>query len=563
MKFSIVFEKTLIYFINLIEKSRQLPLPQIINKRLLISLITVSSIFFLISLRLLNVMLFYEKPKTFSHEDSLKKKYRANIVDRRGEILATQVKTASVYADPRLIKDPSFVCKKLKKILKNIQEDNLYKKLSSKKAFVWIKRHVTPKQQQEINYLGIPGIQLKSDARRVYPYSNISSHVVGYCDIDGFGLGGIERSFESELVTKSQPIKLSIDIRLQSKIRKILHDGIKEFKANGGNAIIMDVKTGELFSMVSLPDFNPNHPGKINQQSLFNRSTLGVNEPGSIFKIINAAIAFETKSSKIDTIYDATNAYKIGKFKIKDYMGKKRPLSVYEGFVYSSNIVSIKMALEFGKDAQQKYLKKLGFLSKPSFDIKEVGCPIVPKKYTNATMITASYGYGIAVSPLQSIGGIGAVINDGIYNNPTLIKRENLTEGKRVFSSDTSKKIRALMRMVVLKGSGNKAAIPGIEVFGKTGTAETVNGKKYSKNSRNTFFIGGFPYHQPKYILIVMLDNPKSTNRYGYTTAGWNVVHVAKKMLQTMSTFFHYVPEPEIKQKKRNDLIQTRYSFKK
>jgi cell division protein FtsI (penicillin-binding protein 3) len=562
IKWRDIKEHIIVFLIKLVEKSRQLPLPQVIRGRLAIAFVAFTGIFSLISIRLLNVMLFYEplQGEALNLQDISPQ--RGMIIDRRGEILATQVTTASIYADPRIIANPKEACEKICKALPSLNYEKTFQKLSSGKAFVWLHRHATPKQQYAINFLGLPGIYLKKDARRIYPFASTVAHAVGYCDIDGKGLAGIERSFDKALrENPHKTVQLSIDIRLQSHMADILSQGVAEYKAKGGNAMIMDLHTGEIITMVSVPTFNPNHPGCIDSKALFNANTLGVNEPGSIAKVINAAIALESKKATLNKIYDATHPVKIGRFSVGDYRGKKRPLSVSEGFVYSSNIVSIKMACDFGRDIQKKYLEKLGFLTKPRFDIREVGAPIVPQHYSDATMMTLAYGYGIAVSPLQSIAGLGAVINEGIYQKPTLLKQHKTVMGERIFSKDVSKKVRALMRMVVLKGTGQKVDIEGLEIFGKTGTAEKVSGKGYSKSARNTFFIGGFPYHTPRYLLLVMLDDPQSTNRFGFTTAGWNVAYVAKKMLQKMATFFHYVPAPVIQLKKRDELIQTRYYF--
>ncbi|MBI1954114.1 MAG: penicillin-binding protein 2 [Proteobacteria bacterium] len=473
-------------------------------------------IFVIISLRLVDVMLCRSTSALKTDKEGIVQSFeelRADILDRNGEILATNLVTASIYANPKMVLNAEETASKLSSLL-DISYESLLKKLKSNRGFVWIARHVPPKLQYAINYLGLPGIYLHKDYRRVYPFGSLASHVVGYCDIDNNGLAGIEKYFDATLLSSNDPIVLSLDIRLQHILYDELLASISEFQAEGGNAMLLDLETGELLAMVSLNDFDPNLPSHSDIKNTFNRNTLGVYEPGSIFKVINTAIALNTGKATLNSVYDASAPLRIGRFKVTDFKGKYRPLNVREIFIYSSNIGSAKMALDFGGKIQQEYLKYFGFFETPTLEVPELGAPLFPKNWTNATTMTVAYGYGIAVSPLQSLIGIATVIRDGVKPDVTLLKQSftrTNTHKKPIISPKISKLVCDLMRFVVTEGTGKKADVPGYEVFGKTGTAHKNKGKGYSEKARSTFFIGGFPYSSAIYMVFVMLDDPKAS----------------------------------------------------
>lgn len=525
--------------------------------------------FGLIALRLTEVMLFCsERPVVNQELDTLPSYMakRADVVDRNGEILATHLVTGSVYANPKVIINPEEAALRLSKLIPDLHYDTLLKKLSSDKGFVWIIRHIPPKLQNEVNRLGIPGVYLQKDERRVYPFGNLVSHVLGYCGVDNEGLAGIEKYYDQRLRQDPTPIRLSIDVRVQHIVHDELTKGIGEFQAEGGNAIAMDADTGEILAMVSLPDFDPNLPNQNPLEATFNRNTLGLYESGSTFKIFNTAIALESGKAKLTSLYDASVPIKVGGKRITDFKGKNRVLDVREVFIYSSNIGSAKMALDFGAETQKQYLGRFGMLSAPELELPEIGSPLVPKIWREVTTMTVAYGYGIAVSPLMLIDGVRTVVKGKRTHRPTLLRRpaSPAEEGVPVVSETTARNIRELMRLVVTEGTAKKADVPGYEVIGKTGTAHKNQGRMY-KDAKLSSFIGAFPKDNPKYILILFLDNPKpSKATYGYATGGWTAAPVSGRIISRLAPLMGVQPintgENENNRYNNNNIISIRHT---
>jgi cell division protein FtsI (penicillin-binding protein 3) len=504
--------------------------------------------FFLIAFRLTEVMLFRSDERVVvTHTTDKIPSYtanRADILDRNGEILATHLVTGSVYANPKVIINPEEAASKLTNLIPDLNYDQLLKKLRSDKGFIWIVRHIPPRLQNEVNRLGIPGVYLQKDERRVYPFGNLVSHVLGYCGVDNEGLGGVEKYFDRRLRQDPHPIQLSIDIRVQHVVRQELEEGIKEFQAEGGNAIVMNAKTGEILSMVSLPDFDPNLPNHNPLEATFNRNTLGLYESGSTFKIFNTAIALESGKAKLTSLYDASAPIKVGSKRITDFKGKNRMLDVREVFIYSSNIGSAKMALDFGAELQQQYLGRFGMLTAPNIELPEIATPLVPKTWREVTTMTVAYGYGIAVSPLMLVDGVRAVIMGSRKHRATLLKRDDYEEGEEipVVSEATSRNIRELMRLVTTEGTAKKANVPGYDIICKTGTAHKNEGRAY-KNARLSSILFALPKDNPQYIGIIFLDNPKPTkSTYGYATGGWTAAPVAGRMIARLAPLMGVQP---------------------
>lgn len=497
-------------------------------------------LFVCISYRLADIMvinqLMHNNKLNYSKDEIIKK---ADIVDRNGELLATSLSTASCYIDPSVVIDPEETALKLSKITGFPDYNHIKQKLKDKsKHFVWITRHVTPQIQEKVFDLGLPGVQFQRDYKRIYIHGNLFSHVIGCSDIDGNGVCGLEKQYTNELFVKDiLPKKLvtTLDLRVQSIIYEELNAAIEKFNAEGGNAILMSVD-GEVLAMVSLPDFDPNNLKASSSDAMFNRNTLGAFEQGSILKILNTAIALDSGSATLGSKFDARAPIKIGRFSIKDFKGKNRPLTLAEAFVFSSNIASAKIAQNFGSKIQKEYMEKLGMLGKPKIELPELGHSIIPTNWTETTCMTVSYGYGLAVTPLQLLTAVTSVINDGMKITPTLIygKSRQLSEKLQLVSSKTSATIRDLMRAVVCFGTGKKAAVDGVEIFGKTGTAYKMTGRSYGSDGnrkRITTFLGGFPRDKPEYMLLISLDNPKATSEtFGYATAGWNIAPTAKNV---------------------------------
>ena len=481
---------------------------------------------------------------------------RADIVDRNGVLLATTLQTPSLYADPKEVLNARDTARKLVRVLPDLNEAEVYAKLTVDKnrSFIWLKRRLTPRQQDAVNRLGLPGIDFQAEDQRLYPQANTVSHVVGYVGVDNKGLAGIERSFDDVLRHRRQPLALSIDLRVQAILREEIARQIAEFKAIGGSGIIMDVNTGEVIALVSLPDFDPNDPGASPTANLFNRVTLGTYEIGSVFKIFTFAMALDEHVTSMTGGYDATNPIKIGRFTIHDDHAQRRWLSVPEIFMYSSNIGAAKMALDVGGDRQRDFLDRLGLLSTPKFELPEVAAPLVPTVWRPVNTMTIGFGHGISVSPLQIATAVSAVVNGGILHRATLLKLPpgEPVSGQRVLSPETSIEMRKLLRLVVEKGTGKLAEAPGYLIGGKTGTAEKVVGQRYATHLLMSSFAGVFPINDPRYFIMISIDEPHGDAKsFGYATGGWVAAPGVSRTVERMASLVGIQPidedSPEIR----------------
>ena len=517
--------------------------------------------FFLVFIRLADVMVLRPLWEGGSEEggkpthlaSACQNPKRADIVDCHGEILATHLLTGSVYANSKVVVNPQEAALKLCGLIPELDYNQVLKKLVSGKGFVWIVRHIPPKIQQAINHLGIPGLYLQKDMRRVYPYGRLVSHVLGYCGIDNNGLAGIEKYFDAHLLKNEAPLSLALDIRVQHVIHDELTKAIEEFKAEGGNAIVLRIKTGEVVAMVSLPDYDPNLPNQNEVSATFNRNTLGMYESGSSFKIFNTAIALETGTAYLTSRYDASHPIRVGRFSIKDFKPKNRILDMQEVFIYSSNIGSAKMALQFGGAVQQRYLGKFGLLKAPTLELPEIGAPLLPATWRDITTMTVAYGYGLAVSPFMLINAVRRAIT-GYALDATLLKRDaaGLPEPVPVLSQKTAAHMRDLMRMVITDGTARSANVAGYEVIGKTGSAHKTQGRGYADKAKLTSFIGAFPKRDPQYMVLLFLDNPQPTkNTHGYATGGWTAAPTGGRIIARMAPLLGVAPVEDINERER------------
>ncbi|WP_374466221.1 peptidoglycan D,D-transpeptidase FtsI family protein [Ferrovibrio sp.] len=477
---------------------------------------------------------------------------RQPIVDRNGNILATNLKIASLYADPRKVLNPVEAATRLAQALPELPAGEVQAKLASGKSFVWLKRGLTPREQYEVNRLGIPGLYFHNEQRRVYPQGPMAVHVLGYTDIDGKGISGVEQYFDEQLRDPSRtgdPLELSIDIRVQHVVRDEVAKAVEFFNAIGGGGIVLDVYTGEVIAMVSLPDFDPAEPGTASKDSRFNRITLGVYEMGSTMKTLNTAMALDYGTVKLSSGYDATHPIQISRFTIKDDHPKKRWLSVPEIFMYSSNIGSAKMAVDVGPERQREFMQRMGMLNKPAIELPEVGGPLVPRNWKTVETMTISFGHGLSVTPLQLASATAAIVNGGVLHPPTLIKRPPglPAPGRQVIRRDVSDVMRKLMLLVVEEGTGKKAEVDGYLVGGKTGSSEKVNERGgYNKKANFNTFVAGFPMHNPRYIVQVMIDEPKGNkSTYGFATAGWTAAPAAGRIISRIAPLLGVPPVDE------------------
>lgn len=476
--------------------------------------------------------------------------YRADIVDRNGEILATDLQAASLYADARVIWDPAETAQALAGVVQGVNAPALTKRLATRQAFVWIKRNIPPRQQEAVRQLGIPGLHFRSEPRRVYPNGRTAAHALGYVNVDNHGLAGVERGAEDLILERRNRggiVELSLDLRVQHALQDELSAAVATFKANAASGIVMDVNSGEVLALVSLPDFDPNEPGEAAKTALFNNATLGVYEMGSTFKAFSTATALDAQKVTFASQFDATNPITVGRFTISDFHPENKLLTVPEIFVHSSNIGTAKMALEVGTTTQKAYLAKMGLLSRVMTEIKEVGAPIVPKRWGDLETMTVSYGHGIAITPLHVAMAGSALVNGGKLIKPTMLKREAgaVVPFNRVVSEQTSIQMRELLRMVVTQGTGSKADVPGYPVAGKTGTAEKAAKGGYAHKSLLSSFVGVFPARSPLYLVLIVLDEPQGNDATaGYATAGWTAAPTAGKVIARIAPMLNVPVSP-------------------
>ena len=468
---------------------------------------------------------------------------RADIVDRNGVLLATNLTTASLFAVPRRVRDPDNTARRLAAILPDLDAAETAKRLRSSRGFVWLKRNLTPRQQFQVNRLGMLGLDFVREQRRVYPHGVLTAHVVGFTGIDNDGLAGVEKSLDAELRDAPAPLRLSLDIRVQQILRAALADQIVRFDAIGGGGIVLDANTGEVVALVSLPDFDANQAGTAADYARFNRVTLGVYELGSIFKVFNHALALESGIVNLDSGYDTTEPLRVARFTISDFHGEKRWLTVPEIFIHSSNIGSAKMAADIGGPAQRAFLSELGLLARTGIELAERGQPIGPAPWRDINTMTIAYGHGIAVTPLHAAAAVGAIVNGGRRQTPTLLMRRASAAGARIVSQRTSEIMRALMRLVVAEGTGGQAAAPGYLVGGKTGTAEKQADGRYQRDALISSFVGVFPIDAPRYVVLAMLDEPQGTaESFGFATGGWTAAPVVSRVITRMAPLLGIAP---------------------
>jgi cell division protein FtsI (penicillin-binding protein 3) len=487
---------------------------------------------------------------------------RPNIVDRNGDVLATDIRTVSVFAEPRKILDKDEATELLTAVLPDLDAKDLRDKLGTKKGFVWVKREITPRQQAEVHRLGIPGVGFVPENKRVYPNGTAAAHVLGFANVDNVGIAGIEKYIDSQglqdlngagLATEAsdlKPMTLSIDLRVQHALRDELSKGIERYKAIAAAGAIMDVNTGEMIALVSLPDFDPGNPVDALEKDRINRMSVGVYEMGSTFKALTIAMALDSGKANINSSYStAGGMMRFGRQVIKEYHGTGRTLTVPEVFLHSSNMGSIKMALSVGVEGHKAFLRKMMQLDRMTTELPESAAPIVPGRWGEINTATIAFGHGLAVAPLQAMAAVAALVNGGTLITPTFLKRseeEAKKTGIRVIKPETSEAMRYIMRLNGEKGSARKADVAGYFVGGKTGTAEKVINGRYAKNKNFTTFTAIAPSDKPKYLFLAIYDEPKGyAESGGYSTAAWNAGITTGKVIERTAPILGLPPRFE------------------
>ncbi len=487
---------------------------------------------------------------------------RPDILDRNGIPLATDIRTVSVFAEPRNILDKDEATELLTAVLPDLNAKELRDKLSTKKGFVWVKREITPRQQAEVHRLGIPGVGFVPENKRVYPNGNVAAHVLGFANVDNVGIAGIEKYIDSQglqdlngagfamQASDLKPVQLSIDMRVQHLLRDELVKGIEKYRAIAAAGAIMDVNTGEMIALVSLPDFDPGNPVDALEKDRINRMNVGVYEMGSTFKALTIAMALDSGKANINSSYStAGGMMRFGRQVIKEYHGTGRTLTVPEVFLHSSNMGSIKMALSVGVEGHKAFLRKMMQLDRMTTELPESAAPIVPGRWGEINTATIAFGHGLAVAPIQALAAVGALVNGGYLIKPTFLKRseeEAKKDAVRVIKPETSEAMRFIMRLNGEKGSARKADVAGYFVGGKTGTAEKVINGRYAKNKNFTTFTAIAPSDKPRYLFLAIYDEPKGyAESGGYSTAAWNAGVTTGKVIERAAPILGMAPRFE------------------
>lgn len=482
---------------------------------------------------------------------------RPDIIDRNGLLLATDIKTDSLYAEPRRIFDVDETIERLSRVLPDLDWDTTYRKLKTDKGFVWLERGLTPQQRAGIEALGLPGIGFRKEIRRFYPGGKTASHILGLVNIDNTGIAGMEKYIdnaglidlrEAGLADPAalEPVQLSIDIRVQAIVRDELQQAMQRYSAIAAGAVVLNVKTGEVVAMASVPDFDPNNPVHALEKDRLNRMSAGTYEMGSTIKSFTTAMALDSGLFKLDTLVDASKPLKFGGQTIHDFHGKYRPLTVEEVFRFSSNIGSAKEAEAIGIPGHRAFLKRLGLLDRMKTELPEVARPLEPQRWKKVNSATIAFGHGVAMTPLQTAVGAAALMNGGKLIEPTFLKRDAQqaqSAATQVIKPQTSRDMRYLYKLNADIGSGRRATVAGYRVGGKTGTADKLVNGRYADDVRFNAFLAAFPIDNPAYIVLTIIDEPKPEEGKLSATAGLNAAPMAADIIRRSATFLGVAPD--------------------
>ncbi len=483
---------------------------------------------------------------------------RPDIVDRNGRLLATDIKTYSLFAEPRRIIDVDETIELLSTVLPNLNWQETYKRLKRKSGFSWIQRGLTPTQKSQIMALGIPGIGFRTEIRRFYPGGSVASHILGMVNVDNQGIAGMEKYIDDAslsvlraagFVTESslKPVQLSLDVRIQTIVHDELTQAMKRYKAIAAGAVILNIHTGEVLAMASIPDFNPSNPVDALKSDRLNRMTAGVFEMGSVIKSFTTAMALDSDIFHLNSIIDASRPIQASRnYFIRDFHGKNRPLTLWEVFIYSSNIGSAKEALTIGIDGHRNFLKRLGLLDRMVTQLPEVAHPVEPHRWKDIHSMTISFGHGMATTPLQTAVAAAALMNGGLLIAPTFLKstkEQALKHAKSVLRAQTSQNMRYLYKLNSNIGSGRNAKVEGYRVGGKTGTAEKVENGKYSKTKNFNSFLAAFPIDDPAYVVLTIIDEPQPEDGQKLATAAMNAGPILANIIRRSASFLEIKPD--------------------
>jgi len=515
-----------------------------------------------LGVKLLVLGLSHDPPQTLkTAADDAISGARPDLLDRNGAILATDVKTMSVFAEPNRIIDIDEAVELITAVLPDVNAKELRQRLSSKKGFIWVKRQITPKEQAEIFHLGLPGVGFLPENKRIYPNGPIGAYVIGYVNEDNVGIAGMEKYLDEQSLTdphvpgftvdpdRLKPVRLSLDLKATHALRDELVQGMDRFHAKAAAGMIIDVNTGEVIALESLPDFDPNDPSDAQDPSKINRINVGVYEMGSTFKALSLAMALDSGKVTLGSHVDARESLRYGRFTIHDFHATHRMLTVPEVFTHSSNIGAARLALMVGVEGHKAFLKKMGQLDRLHTELPESAEPLVPKHWGLLNTMTIAFGQGLNVAPIQAVMAVCALVNGGKLMAPTFLPRnQELADkvGHRVISEQTSESMRYLMRSNATHGSASFANIPGYYVGGKTGTADKIIHGHYSQNKVFNTFMAITPADKPKYLYLTIYDDPQALPEdHGYHTAAYNAGRVAGALIRRVEPLEGVPPRKE------------------
>ncbi len=483
---------------------------------------------------------------------------RPDIVDRNGRLLATDLEAPSIFADAALVLDRDEVVEKLSTVLPDLNGGQLLRDLSDRnRRFIWVRRGVAPGIAQKVHDLGLPGISFRYELKRAYPGGKMAGHLLGYTDVDNRGVSGIERYIDdkvgvdpvhSAVLSSRPPVRLSIDIGVQHALEDELDEGARRYKSEGAAGVVLNIKTGEIIASASLPRVDPAWPMQALDNKHIDRMAAGTYELGSVFKTLTLAMAFNEGLAKPDTLLDVRQPLEAGRFTVKDFHPSNRPLTVTEVYTHSSNVGAGMLALEAGPEKLQAFLKNLGLLDQMTTEEGPLAAPQLPPRWNRISTITASFGHGIAIAPLQFAAAAATVLNSGKTVHPTFLRKfdAGAADGKPVVSPATSQMMANLMRLNVVNrdGTGGKADVPGFRVGGKTGTADIAAKGGYTSNSVISSFLATFPTDDPQYLTFVILFEPKGIEETrGHRTAGVNAAPMTGELIARIAAQLGVAPQ--------------------
>ena len=515
--------------------------------RIWIGLAVFSFALVLIVLRLAEVALLTAPPSRFagSETDFVE---RTDIEDRNGQLLATTIDNYALYIRPRKILDKEAAVTGILSIMPNLDARDLRRRVNLPRDEVRIARGLVPAQRRALVESGLPGLFTRAEPMRTYPNGSVASHVLGLVNIDLEPMSGVEYSFNDDITAAGAPPKaLSIDLRVQMALEDEIAKSVDRFEAQTGAGVVLDIQSGEVLGLASLPEFDPNNRDTILPRQEKNTATNAIYDLGSVFKPLTVAMALDQGVIAPDEEFPVQKPFTIQRKLIRDDHPSKTPLDVAHVLSESSNRGTALMALRAGGDMQQAFFKELGLFEKSPIELRGLAQPQYHSEWQDISIVTTSYGHGISVTPLHLASAMGAVLNDGVYVAPTLAKVDSAHTpvSRRIISKETSDKMAEFMRFVVTDGTGRNADVPGLGVMGKTGTADKPSIGGYDTQRLVTSFIAAFPVWDPKYVVMITLDEPKAVEgTHGFATAGWNAAPTAGRVMSRIAPMLTIPPKP-------------------